>query len=157
MTGYIPTLDQIDELHKKIAPSQAAYDLVHMHCVVVATIARQLARHQNALFTNKLGQGSGNALDDSAGAAEQADLPSDGITGGRVPKRLIDEHLVTIGGLLHDIGTYRVLKHDGSDGEPLQFDGNVTSCMACSATSTCWSRAWTSPSPSSRAIILGSA
>ena len=123
MTGYIPTLDQIDELHKKIAPSQAAYDLVHMHCVVVATIARQLARHQNALFTNKLGQGSGNALDDSAGAAEQADLPSDGITGGRVPKRLIDEHLATIGGLLHDIGTYRVLKHDGSDGEPLQFDG----------------------------------
>lgn len=67
MTGYIPTLDQIDELHKKIAPSQAAYDLVHTHCVVVATIARQLARHQNALFTNKLGQGSGNALDDSAG------------------------------------------------------------------------------------------
>ena len=123
MTSYIPTLDQIDELHQKIAPSQAAYDLVHMHCVVVATIARQLARHQNALFTNKLGQGSGNALDDSAGAAEHADLPSDGITGGRVPKRLIDEHLATIGGLLHDIGTYRVLKHDGSDGEPLQFDG----------------------------------
>ena len=52
MTSYIPTLDQIDELHQKIAPSQAAYDLVHMHCVVVATIARQLARHQNALFTN---------------------------------------------------------------------------------------------------------
>ena len=121
MTGYIPTLDQIDELHKKIAPSQAAYDLVHMHCVVVATIARQLARHQNALFTNKLGQGSGNALDDSAGAAEQADLPSDGITGGRVPKRLIDEHLATIGGLLHDIGTYFLLKQDGSDGEPLKF------------------------------------
>ena len=118
MTGYIPTLDQIDELHKKIAPSQAAYDLVHTHCVVVATIARQLARHQNALFTNKR-----NALDDSAGAAEQVDLPSDGITGGRVPKRLIDEQLATIGGLLHDIGTYRVLKHDGSDGEPLQFDG----------------------------------
>lgn len=40
-----------------------------------------------------------------------------------MPKRLIDEHLATIGGLLHDIGTYRVLKHDGSDGEPLQFDG----------------------------------
>ena len=26
-------------------------------------------------------------------------------------------------GLLHDIGTYRVFKHDGSDGEPLKFDG----------------------------------
>ena len=154
MTGYIPTLDQIDELHKKIAPSQAAYDLVHTHCVVVATIARQLARHQNALFTNKLGQGSGNALDDSAGAAEQADLPSDGITGGRVPKRLIDEHLATIGGLLHDIGTYRMTAVMGNR---CNSTGNVTSCMACSATSTCWSRAWTSPSPSSRAIILGSA
>ena len=150
MTGYIPTLDQIDELHKKIAPSQAAYDLVHTHCVVVATIARQLARHQNALFTNKLGQGSGNALDDSAGAAEQADLPSDGITGGRVPKRLIDEHLATIGGLLHDSMTAVMANRCNST-------GNVTSCMACSATSTCWSRAWTSPSPSSRAIILGSA
>ena len=62
MTSYIPTLDQIDELHQKIAPSQAAYDLVHMHCVVVATIARQLARHQNALFTNKLGQAAATRL-----------------------------------------------------------------------------------------------
>ena len=28
MTGYIPTLEQIDELHRKIAPSEAAYELV---------------------------------------------------------------------------------------------------------------------------------
>ena len=38
-----------------------------------------------------------------------------------MPPRLLDEHLVLIGGLLHDIGTYRVFKHDGSDGEPLKF------------------------------------
>ena len=156
MTGYIPTLDQIDELHKKIAPSQAAYDLVHTHCVVVATIARQLARHQNALFTNKLGQGSGNALDDSAGAAEQADLPSDGITGGRVPKRLIDEHLATAA-CCTTSARIACSSMTAVMANRCNSTGNVTSCMACSATSTCWSRAWTSPSPSSRAIILGSA
>ena len=39
MTGYIPTLEQIDELHRKIAPSKAAYELVHTHCVIVATSA----------------------------------------------------------------------------------------------------------------------
>ena len=48
---------------------------------------------------------------------------SDGLTGGTVPPRLIDEHLVVIGGLLHDIGTYFLLKQDGSDGGPLKFDG----------------------------------
>ena len=47
-TGYIPTLAQVDELHKKIAQSQAAYDLIHGHCVVVADIARRMARRQNA-------------------------------------------------------------------------------------------------------------
>ena len=50
-TGYIPTLAQVDELHRKIAQSQAAYDLIHGHCVVVADIARRMARRQNALFT----------------------------------------------------------------------------------------------------------
>ena len=95
---------------------------MHTHCVVVATIARQLARHQNALFTNKLGQAAATRLTIPPGQLNKRPA-SDGITGGRVPKRLIDEHLATIGGLLHDIGTYRVLKHDGSDGEPLQFDG----------------------------------
>ena len=49
-TGYIPMLAQVDELHKKIAQSQAAYDLIHGHCVVVADIARRMARRQNALF-----------------------------------------------------------------------------------------------------------
>ena len=48
---------------------------------------------------------------------------ADTITGGRAPKRLLDERLAVIGGLLHDIGTYQVLKHDGSDGAPVSFDG----------------------------------
>lgn len=104
MTGFVPTLEQIDELHRLAAPSEAAHELIHGHCVVVATIARQLARQRNAMFRGE-------------------PLPDEGVTGGTVPQRLIDEELVTIGGLLHDIGTYRVLKHDGSDGHELKFDG----------------------------------
>lgn len=108
--GYIPTLTQVDELHKNIAQSQAAYDLIHGHCVVVADIARRMVRRQNALFTNR--------------CVPSNEIPqSDGITGGTVPPRLIDEHLVVIGALLHDIGTYYLLKHDGTDGKPLKFDG----------------------------------
>ena len=53
MTGYIPTLEQIDELHRKIAPSKAAYELVHTHCVIVATIGCQIVRRQNALFAEQ--------------------------------------------------------------------------------------------------------
>lgn len=117
MTGYIPTLEQVDELHHRIAPSDAAYDLIHRHCVIVARIARALARRQNALFTRRC------TLPADAAQTEDTLPSSDGVTGGKVPARLIDEHLVVIGGLLHDIGTYRVLKHDGTDGEPLQFNG----------------------------------
>ena len=53
MSGIIPTMEQIDELHRKIAPSQAAYDLIHTHCVIVADIARRLARRRNALFMRR--------------------------------------------------------------------------------------------------------
>ncbi|WP_348519481.1 HD domain-containing protein [Bifidobacterium sp. ESL0775] len=49
--------------------------------------------------------------------------PTDGVAGGIVPPRLLDENLAVVGAMLHDIGTYLVLKHDGSDGEKLQFDG----------------------------------
>ena len=130
MTGYIPTLEQIDELHRKIAPSEAAYELVHTHCVIVATIGCQIVRRQNALFTRRCTLpkdapewGSNRRTENTVDAAVSATPmpPTAGVTGGQVPPRLLDEHLVLIGGLLHDIGTYRVFKHDGSDGEPLKF------------------------------------
>lgn len=110
MTGYIPTLDQVDQMHHALAQSQAAYDLIHTHCVVVATIARQLARHQNALF-------AATASDDVS------DDISDGVRGGSVPQHPIDEQLVVLGAMVHDIGTYRVLAQDGSDNQPVHFDG----------------------------------
>lgn len=138
-TGYIPTLAQVDELHRKIAQSQAAYDLIHGHCVVVADIARRMARRQNALFTRRctlptdapektgdfgLELTKDNTGEESLGMLHMPAVSStEGLTGGTVPPRLIDEHLVVIGGLLHDIGTYFLLKQDGSDGEPLKFDG----------------------------------
>ncbi len=132
MVGYIPTLEQVDELHRKIAPSEAAYNLIYLHCQIVARIARSLARRQNALFTRRCtlpkdaAELAGRASSMSNGDGEKllhAVPDMEGVTGGKVPPRLIDERLVVIGGLLHDIGTYRLLKHDGSDGKPLQFDG----------------------------------
>ncbi|WEV75262.1 HD domain-containing protein [Bifidobacterium sp. ESL0800] len=181
MTGYIPTLAQADELHHKIAPSKAAYDLIHTHCVIIATITRQLVRRQNALFVRRCTLPKdapeliGKSLDDASDAYDgndsgiQADAsvggnnggtnaktdaksgdeihvtpalmaqkrnngsllgtikatvpPTDGVSGGTVPPRLLDENLAVVGAMLHDIGTYLVLKHDGSDGGKLQFDG----------------------------------
>ena len=80
MTGYIPTLEQIDELHRKIAPSKAAYELVHTHCVIVATIGCQIVRRQNALFTRR------------CTLPKDAEVPpTAGVTGGHVPPRLLDE------------------------------------------------------------------
>lgn len=177
MTGYIPTLAQVDELHHRISPSQAAYDLIHTHCFVIATITRQLVRRQNALFMRRCtlpdnapeftgkydvaaaehevaaGENGENANDGASGgmssegsgavdrvtpatlakrlknagamfSAMGASVPpTDGVKGGMVPPRLLDENFAVVGAMLHDIGTYLVLKHDGADGEKLQFDG----------------------------------
>jgi uncharacterized protein len=168
MTGYVPTLAQADELHQRLAPSRAAYDLIHTHCVVIATITRQLVRRQNALFTRRCTlpadapELTGNydpsagrlvsrahAGDKDHGTNEQGasgtatDATNDfhvtpatlakriapvvpatgGVRGGTVPPRLLDENLAVVGAMLHDIGTYLVLKNDGSDGGKVQFDG----------------------------------
>ncbi len=48
---------------------------------------------------------------------------TDGVRGGMVPPRLLDENLAVVGAMLHDIGTYLVLKNDGSNGGKIQFDG----------------------------------
>lgn len=122
--GTIPTIDQIDELHRKYAPSEAAYDLIHTHCLIVATMARQIAHHANELFVRRctLPDDAPERTGDYASAPAAA-VTDEAVTGGMVPPRLIDEQRVVIGGLLHDIGTYTVLKHDGTDGEPLKFSG----------------------------------
>lgn len=117
MTGTIPTLEQIDALHRKVAPSQAAYDLIHTHCVIVADITRRLAHRQNALFMRRC------TLTDVH--AEQVDVPpTDGVAGGLVPPRYIDVDTAVRGAMVHDIGTYLVLRENGADGDPLKFGDN---------------------------------
>lgn len=177
MSGYIPSLAQVDELHRRISPSQVAYDLIHTHCLVIATITRQLVRRQNALFIRRCtlpdnapeltgkydvaavenevaasgnnestndgadsdvssrGNGAGVRVTPATLAKRRKDAsavlagmsasvpPTDGVKGGMVPSRLLDEDFAVVGAMLHDIGTYLVLKHDGSNGEKLQFDG----------------------------------
>lgn len=113
MTGLIPTVEQIDDLHRKLAPSQAAYDLIHTHCTIVATITRMLIGRQNDLLMRKCTLPQGETV-----------RPTQGVTGGVTPPYYLDARIPVLGALVHDIGTYRVLKNDGSDGEPLQFDGD---------------------------------
>ena len=125
-TGYIPTLAQVDELHRKIAQSQAAYDLIHGHCVVVADIARRMARRQNALFTRRctLPDDAPEKAGDFGLRLTQDGNGSESFGMLRIPSIPSSDGLtVVIGGLLHDIGTYFLLKQDGSDGGPLKFDG----------------------------------
>ncbi|KFI78938.1 HD superfamily hydrolase [Bifidobacterium pseudolongum subsp. pseudolongum] len=124
MTGIIPTVDQIEALHRKLAPSDAAYDLIHTHCVIVAQITRQLIHRRNALFMRRCTLPA-DAPERTGEAAQGAfTVPAtDGVTGGVIPPRYLDAGQAVLGALLHDIGTYRVLKNDGSNGEPLTFDG----------------------------------
>ncbi|RBP97292.1 phosphohydrolase [Bifidobacterium aemilianum] len=187
MTVSIPSIEETDQLHRAIAPSQAAYELIHTHCLIVADITSRLVRRQNALFSRRCtlptdapeltghydlpallgdtgtGVPSAGGFSDSAetvgsvGLTDFSDAagpagssnpdshmpqsapvpgsarahitapvvpPTDGVTGGIVPPRLLGEHEAVIGALLHDIGTYLVLKADGSDGGPLEFDGS---------------------------------
>ena len=130
----LPTFSQAEELHRDTAPSKPAYDLIHGHCVVIATISWQIAHHCNMLL------GAENSVCEMNGAlAERAELAQScmkeligdaydalpAVKGGEAPERYVDEYAALVGGLLHDIGTYFVLKDDGSEKaeNKLKFDG----------------------------------
>lgn len=78
-------------LHHQLAPSQAAYDLVWTHCQIVARIARLFAVQYRASMDR------GRAASDT------------NPWGNAFP----DAGLAYLGGLLHDIGVYRVFAEDG--------------------------------------------
>jgi uncharacterized protein len=44
----LPTLDQIEALHKKYAPTERVFDLVFTHCKIVSDIATQMAEKSGA-------------------------------------------------------------------------------------------------------------
>lgn len=51
----IPTLNEIEQLHRKYAPSEAAFQLVYTHCQIVWAIARQLLeRHPKLAIDREL-------------------------------------------------------------------------------------------------------
>ena len=109
--GVIPSIEQIDAWHRRYAPSRRAYALIHTHCEIVATIAVRVARRANALYAQ--GRAPAQLLQLYDGAADSENFAP----------RPIDEKLVEIGGLLHDIGGYQVLRHGGSVDQPPKFDG----------------------------------
>ncbi|EPI52323.1 HD domain-containing protein [Gardnerella pickettii] len=53
MLANIPDFNRIEKLHRAASPSEDAYNLIHCHCVVIATISWMLARHQNKLLAFK--------------------------------------------------------------------------------------------------------
>ncbi|KFI59388.1 HD domain-containing protein [Bifidobacterium gallicum] len=148
MTDTIPTVADIERLHHELAPSEAAFDLVFTHCKIVADITARLIHRQNALFmrrctlpndaierTGDYATLAGESMvepreDEQKSTIIETDetqvftVPAtDGVTGGMVPPRYIDARMPVLGALLHDIGVYKLIVNDGTNGEPLQFDG----------------------------------
>ncbi|MEK0307143.1 HD domain-containing protein [Bifidobacterium favimelis] len=112
----IPNIEQAEALHRKYAPSKAAYDLIHTHCVIISIIARDTVRRANARY--RQAQGQTVAQEELLAGAEDKGQPT-----GTVPDHLLDEDLTVVGALLHDMGTYLILKDDGSDGSTVTFQG----------------------------------
>ena len=107
MVGMIPNVPMAEALHRQYAPSQAAYELIHTHCQIIAALAVRMADQVNERLL-------------------RGDDPE-----GVLPKRPLDRDLVRIGALLHDIGTYRILKDDGSQGRPYAPLGRRRSGSGC--------------------------
>jgi uncharacterized protein len=73
----LPSVKEIEALHRRYAPSQNAFDAVYTHCQIVWDIAQQLMGHSTSRF-------------------------------------IVDEKLVRVGALLHDIGVYRLYTKSGN-------------------------------------------
>lgn len=123
----IPSFDDIDELHRKYAPSQQAYELVYRHCMIVAEMVQELARKHNAIVVQQSVLADGacdtrtSAHDD--GTQTQTTPDTNAFPPIFAHSRLMDTSKAVVGALLHDIGTYGVIDNDGSDGNPVSFDG----------------------------------
>jgi uncharacterized protein len=89
------SFERLAWLHHQLAPSQSAYELVWTHCQIVARLARDFAQQYRANMTRR----------SSLGTADSAENP----WGDAFP----DADLAYVGGLVHDIGVYRVFSEDG--------------------------------------------
>lgn len=120
-----PSINDVEDLHRRISPSKQAYEVIHSHCVVIASLAEILAHHSNVLLARQLDLPE-SQWEQEFSPSGLVDVHADyaKVMGGRVPRRFINQQLAYLGGLLHDIGTYMLLKDDGSNGSSLQFDGS---------------------------------
>lgn len=99
-------VEHVKELHRSLAPSESAFQLVWNHCVIVSRIAATLAQSYLARHS------SGTGADARAGVSAAA-------LGAPVAGPLPNPDVARIGGLVHDIGVYRVFDEAGVD-----FDRN---------------------------------
>ena len=83
--------EHVKELHRSLAPSESAFNLVWTHCVIVSRIGFTLAQRYLTKHT-------------AAGAVVAGPLPNPTVA--------------RLGGLVHDIGVYRVFDEAG-----VSFDG----------------------------------
>lgn len=136
--------DRIAWLHHQLAPSQSAYELVWTHCQIVARIARTLAEQYRASMSREQSGaprpavGGVHAVPANAPAAPAA--PAAPVATVPTPTARVastapaataspasaksasnpwgiafpDADLAYLGGLLHDIGVYRVFSEDGT-------------------------------------------
>lgn len=104
-------IDRLAALHRALAPSAHAYDIIHTHCEIVARLALSVARAR--------GYEAGDPNDFEPHPIPAT--PATATTATPTAPPVINERLLVMGGLIHDIGTYQLIKHDGSDGEPLRF------------------------------------
>lgn len=88
------TFAQLRELHRAAAPSEFAFEKIWTHCQIVARIAVGFALDQRRLLSHA----------EKAGAA-----PIPRPWNGTLP----DPQLAAVGGLVHDIGVYRVFETEG--------------------------------------------
>lgn len=122
--GELVTMEMIRDLHRTIAPSQASFGVIWTHCQIVAVMALEMGQaYIQRLRAGEVGVAANGAADDAeTHEADNSAAPHDA---GNFAARLTGEpdlQLLTVGALLHDIGTYRLLRDDGGKSGPIEFD-----------------------------------
>lgn len=96
------TFEQLRDLHRALAPSDFAFHKIWTHCQIVARIAAGFACDQRRFLTS---------------AEKDGAAPIPRPWNGTIP----DPQLAAVGGLVHDIGVYRIFETEGP-GAGREFD-----------------------------------
>lgn len=97
------SFERLERLHRRLAPSDFAFDKLWTHCQIVARIAVGLADRLRQERQEETGTDAG-----ADGGGHPA-IPVPKPWNGALP----DPQLVAVGALVHDIGVYRIFLPDG--------------------------------------------